>query len=109
MVMSESCLAGQAPLCRFEPPEASSTSLNTTAAVIPHYRTLPDRKSTRLNSTPPTKSYCALCFFKRSGDHQDLPSSPTRRSSDICRFEPPEASSTSLNTTAAVIPHYRTL
>src|SRR5207248_783787 len=38
-----------------------------------------DRKSTRLNSSHRTISYAVFCF----GDHPDLPSFPTRRSSDL--------------------------
>src|SRR3990172_7134186 len=41
-----------------------------------------DRKSTRLNSSHGYISY-AVFFFKGYGAHRDLPSSPTRRSSDL--------------------------
>src|SRR5437762_2774178 len=39
----------------------------------------PDRKSTRLNSSHRCISYAVFCF----GDHRDLHSFPTRRSSDL--------------------------
>src|SRR3990172_1928229 len=42
-----------------------------------------DRKSTRLNSSHRYNSYSLFLFFKRHGDHRDLPSFPTRRSSDL--------------------------
>src|SRR5215210_916003 len=41
-----------------------------------------DRKSTRLNSSHRCISYAVFCF----GDHRDLPSFPTRRSSDLAQF-----------------------
>src|ERR1035441_1767346 len=41
-----------------------------------------DRKSTRLNSSHLGISYAVFCL-KRSGDHRDLHSFPTRRSSDL--------------------------
>src|SRR6266700_19764 len=39
----------------------------------------PDRKSTRLNSSHVKSSYAVFCY----GDHRDLHSFPTRRSSDL--------------------------
>src|SRR3989338_2046337 len=45
-----------------------------------------DRKSTRLNSSHSSISFLPLFlffFFKRPGAHRYLPSSPTRRSSDL--------------------------
>src|ERR1035441_10467010 len=42
-----------------------------------------DRKSTRLNSSHLGISYAVFCL-KRCGDHRDLHSFPTRRSSDLC-------------------------
>src|SRR3989338_6670686 len=42
-----------------------------------------DRKSTRLNSSHSSISYALFFFFKRPADPRVLPSSPTRRSSDL--------------------------
>src|ERR1039458_2052210 len=44
-----------------------------------------DRKSTRLNSSHLGISY-AVCCFKVHGYNRDLPSFPTRRSSDLRAF-----------------------
>src|SRR5690606_7273512 len=44
-----------------------------------------DRKSTRLNSSHVKISYAVFCL-KSSGDHRDLLSFPTRRSSDLGWF-----------------------
>src|SRR6266576_871621 len=43
-----------------------------------------DRKCTRLNSSHVESSYAVFC----SGDHRDLHSFPTRRSSDLLRVAP---------------------
>src|SRR5688572_28070347 len=52
-----------------------------------------DRKSTRLNSSHSQISYAVFCL-KRPGDHRDLHSFPTRRSSDLSGRRPRRCAAT---------------
>src|SRR3989338_5361154 len=54
---------------------------------LPAPRPKSDRKSTRLNSSHSSISYALFFFFKVYGAHRDLPSFPTRRSSDLLTFQ----------------------
>src|SRR5947208_2615877 len=64
--------------------KSRSSVIATTMARPVFARKPKDRKSTRLNSSHQIISYAVFCLY---GDHRDLPSFPTRRSSDLRRDE----------------------